>query len=287
MPGDSTITAAIPCYNGAAYVGRAIESLLAQTRPADEILVVDDGSSDETADIVRRYPVVLIQHGRNRGLAAARNTALAKARGEILVFTDADTFADPDCLGELLSGYADLQVAGVGGQGIEANIHSLADRWRRAHASQSHGEVPKDVPFLYGLCMSFRRPVLEQIGGFDPGFRTNGEDMDIGLRLGAGGFRLRYAPGAKVYHQRTDDLASLQRTITAWYVGAYRARRINHGQPWRLFAGTLRRIWADPLQDLLAERDPELAKLSWHMGWLKLRTLWRAARKTGTEENNQ
>lgn len=278
------VTAAIPCYNGAAYVGQAIESLLAQSHPADEILVIDDGSMDESAAVVRRFPVRLVQHERNRGLAAARNTAVAHAQGEIVAFIDADAYADPDCLETLLGGYADGQIGGVGGQGIEANICSRADRWRKAHASQSHGQAQKDVPFLYGLCMSFRREVLQESGGFDATFRTNGEDMEIGLRLSASGFRLRYLPGAKVYHQRTDDLDSLERTMEAWYAAAYRARYLNRCQPWRMFAGTLRRICTDPARDLLAEGDFELARLSWRMGWIKLRALWQAARENRMKE---
>jgi GT2 family glycosyltransferase len=270
------ITVAIPCYNGAAYVGRAIKAVLDQSRPADEILVVDDGSTDDSAEIIRRYPVRFIQHDGNKGLAAARNSAIAAASGDVLVFVDVDAYADRHLLAVMLEGYREPQVAGVGGQGIEANIHSRADRWRKAHASQSHGQRPKEVDFLYGLCMSFRLDALREVGGFDPAFRTNAEDMDIGLRLNAAGYRLRYEPGARVYHQRTDDVASLKRAMTAWYAGAYRAKRSNQAQPWRLFAGTLRRIIRDPLEDIFVTRELALAPLSVSIGIIKMKALLRA-----------
>jgi glycosyltransferase involved in cell wall biosynthesis len=274
------ITVAVPCYNGAAYVGRTIESLLNQSRSADEILVVDDGSTDESAEIARRYPVKLVQHEHNAGLSAARNTAIAAATGEILAFIDVDAFADRDWLKVLLSGYNnDVQVGGVGGQGVEVNVHSLADRWRRAHASQGHGDRPKDVEFLFGLCMSFRLDALREVGGFNEAFRTNGEDVEIGIRLNAAGYRLRYLPGAKVYHQRTDDESSLERTMMAWCTAAYQAKCVNHHQPWRVFAGTLRRIVVDPLSDLVVRRDPAMARLSWQIGWKKLYALWRTIRE--------
>jgi GT2 family glycosyltransferase len=272
-----TVTAAIPCYNGASFLGGAIESLLAQTRPAEEILVIDDGSTDGSVEIARNYPVALVQHGNNRGLAAARNTAISRAQCDIIAFLDVDAVAAPDWLEVLLSGY-EPHIGGVGGQGIEANIHSLADRWRQAHASQNHGQRPKEVEYLVGLCMSFRREALERVGGFDLAFRTNGEDMDIGMRLTAAGYRLRYVPEARVYHQRTDDEASLKRTMSAWYSAAYSARRVNRQYPWKLFAGTLRRIIVDPVADLVAHRDIEMARLSWQIGWIKLRALWQAAR---------
>ena len=279
------VSVAIPCYNGATYLAQTIESLLVQSYPADEILVIDDGSTDGSAEIIRRYPVRLVQHEQNKGLAAARNTAIATTTGDVLAFIDVDAFADPDWLKVLLGGYDDPQVGGVGGQGVESNIRSLADRWRQVHANQSYGNVPKDVEYLYGLCMSFRLSALRGVGGFNVAFRTNGEDVDIGLRLNARGFRLRYLPDAKVYHQRTDDELSLRHTMEAWCVAAYHAKYVNRHHPWRVFAGTLRRIVADPLSDLLIERDPALARLSWRIGWAKLRALWRAAGEIHIKED--
>lgn len=278
------ITVAIPCYNGSTYIGCAIESVLEQTRPADEILVVDDGSTDRSVEIIRLYPVRLIQHHNNQGLAMARNSAIEAATGDVIVYIDADAIADSHLLATLISGYDSPQVGGVGGQGVECNIRSLADRWRQKHASQTHGDKPRDVEFLYGLCMSFRLEALRQIGGFNPAFRTNAEDIDVSLRLRKAGYRLRYLPDARVYHQRMDDEASLARTMAAWYRAAYRAMWINNAQSWRLFAGTMRRLVMDPLSDLIAERDLNMAWMSWRIGWVKLRALWEANRTVRARE---
>jgi GT2 family glycosyltransferase len=239
--------------------------------------VIDDGSEDHSVELIQNYPVCLIRHEINRGLAQARNTALAAATGDILVFVDVDAYADSHLLRTLLRGYADPEIVGVGGQGIEVNIRSLADRWRKAHASQTHGPRPKCVDFLYGLCMSFRLEYLQEVGGFNPAFRTNAEDMDLGLRLNAAGYRLLYEPGAKVYHQRTDDRTSLINTMAAWYREAYRAKRSNDAQAWRLFAGTLRRILQDPWRDLFVFRDPSLVPLSLYVGIVKIRSLFEAS----------
>jgi len=274
------VSVAIPCYNQATFIGGVIQSVLTQSRPADEVLVVDDGSTDGSAAIVEQYPVTLVSHAENRGLSAARNTALERATGDILVFIDGDAVADADLVRVLLTGYGgNPLVAGVGGQGIEMSIHTLADRWRRAHASQGHGDTPKDVEFLYGLCMSFRTELLRAVGGFDVTLRTNAEDMDIGLRLTRAGYRLRYLPEARVYHQRTDDVQSLCATMANWYRWAYVSRQRNDAQPWRLLLGTLRRLIADPFSDLIVARDHELARLSWQLGWVKLHALWQAARR--------
>jgi len=268
---------AVPCYNGAAFLPKALEHLLNQSRQADEILVIDDGSTDDSARIAREYPIKLVQHAENSGLATARNTAIRVATGDTLVYVDVDAYADHRLIEVLAREYIDDGVSGVGGQGVEVNIQTLADRWRRAHASQSHGSRNRDVPFLYGLCMSFRADALREIGGFDTRYRTNAEDMDIGFRLTQEGHRLRYTPDAKVYHQRADDEASLAHTMRAWYGNAYLARKVNKAHPWTMFAGTLRRTVTHPLADILITRDAALARLSWKLGWLKLDAIWQAS----------
>lgn len=279
------IAVAIPCYNGVKYVAHAIESVLTQSYPADQILVVDDGSADDSAAMIRQYPVTIVAHSENQGLAAARNTALKHVSAEIVAFMDADAVAAPDLLQVLLSGYQrpDPFLAGVGGQGIEVNRDTLADRWRWAHARQGYGARSRYVPFLPGLCMSFRVSILHQIGGFNTMFRTNAEDVDIGLRLNAAGFRLLYLPQARVFHQRQDDVASLKRTMMAWYRAAYCARKINNAHPWTLFAGTFRRLLSAPVGDLLLRRDPDMARLSISMNYAKLRALWQVARTNGSQ----
>jgi glycosyltransferase involved in cell wall biosynthesis len=273
------ITVAIPCYNGAAFLGRTLESVLAQTCAPHQILVVDDGSTDNSRDVARRYPVTVLEHAGNLGLAAARNTALAAANGDVLLYVDVDALAAPDLLEQVVHGYAvgGEGVSGVGGQGVEVNIRTVADRWRRAHASQGYGTRARLVPFLYGLCMSYRVEVLRWVGGFNPVYRANAEDMDLGLRLTSAGRRLLYWPKARVFHQRQDDLASLRRTMMNWYRAAYRAKSINRAKPQTLLWGTLRRLVEDPLRDLVLWRDPALVPLSLSLNWIKLWVLIQAA----------
>jgi glycosyltransferase involved in cell wall biosynthesis len=277
------ITVGIPCYNGSLYIGSAIMSILKQVRLPDEILVVDDGSTDNSVQVISLYPVKLLQHNTNKGLAAARNTILEAARGDVIVFIDADVVADSNLLSALLKGYEDETIGGVGGQGIEVNVCSLADWWRKKHASQSHGNRPKRVDFLYGLCMSFRTEVLRKIGGFNPMFRTNAEDIDVSLRVRKAGYYLQYLPEAKVYHLRTDDVSTLKRTIFNWYKAAYKAKYINNSDPWRLLVATLYRLIKDPVVDLVVEHNIEMAQLSWRMGWIKICALWQAFRTRTTE----
>jgi len=73
------VTAYVPCFNGASYLPDTISAILNQTRPPDEILIIDDGSTHNTAAVASKYPVRVIRHAKNKDLAAARNTALARA----------------------------------------------------------------------------------------------------------------------------------------------------------------------------------------------------------------
>jgi glycosyltransferase involved in cell wall biosynthesis len=104
------ISVIIPVYNGEQFIARAIDSVLAQTRPADEIIVVDNGSGDMTKQIVRKYPVTLLEENRIQSSYAARNKAIQAASGDIIAFIDADCIASQQWLRE---GVAMLSQDGV------------------------------------------------------------------------------------------------------------------------------------------------------------------------------
>lgn len=215
----------IPAYNAGEFLLRAIEGVLAQTYPADEILVIDDGSRDATCEIASRCPgVTLLRHGHNRGLGAARNTAFRAARNEFVASLDADCVPDPDWLATLLPPLVDAKVAGVGGRLIEGVQRSVADRWRRAHMPQEWGEAALRNPsFLYGCNNLFRKSAVLDAGGYDETMRTNGEDADLSQRLRARGWDLVYAPAARAAHLRHDTIRTILDTYWRWWRFGVRA----------------------------------------------------------------
>src|SRR5262249_36627248 len=168
------ITGYIPAYNASQYLARTIEGLLSQTHRFDELLVIDDGSKDDTAAIASRYPEVrMVKHENNKGLAATRNTAFSVARNELLASVDADVVADPTWIETLLPHLADPKVAGVGGILIEGVQKTPADRWRNARMAQQWGDQRLRNPeFLYGCNNIFRKAAVIEAGGYNELLRS-------------------------------------------------------------------------------------------------------------------
>ncbi|MBE2179511.1 MAG: glycosyltransferase family 2 protein [Chthoniobacterales bacterium] len=181
------ISVIIPCYNSAQWVGAAVRSVLAQTRAPEEILVVDDGSTDDPEAALREFGgKVRLLRRENGGLSAARNTGVEAAGGDWFLFLDADDSLFPDAL-ERLGATAESSGAGVAyGLVLQRNaeggkLHSLA---RAAGAPP----VPAKAAFWWtplatAGCALIRRELNEAVGGFDENFRQV-EDAEYWLRCG-------------------------------------------------------------------------------------------------------
>lgn len=215
------LTVYIPCYNAARFIEASIRALQGQTRPPDEILVIDDGSSDNSAELASRLPVRVIRHERNKGLAAARNTAFANATHPFVGAIDADVLPDPTWLEHLLTHLADPHVVGTGGRLIEAHHSKPADAWRTIHMTQDLGLERIDIEQpshkrLGGFGTIFRKEAVLSVGGYNENYRTNYEDVDLCARLLAAGHKLVFDPRAVAFHQRRDSIRSVIRAFWYW-----------------------------------------------------------------------
>jgi GT2 family glycosyltransferase len=285
------ITVYIPAYNVARFLPASIESLLRQTLRPAEILVIDDGSRDRSAEIARGYPEVrLVRHGENRGLAAARNTGFREARCELVASLDADCVAEPSWLETLAAHLEDPRVAGAGGFLREGVQVSLADRWRRAHMPQEWGEaLVRNPKFLFGCNNLFRKSAAAAAGGYDERLRTNGEDCDLSRKLLKKNWQLVYDPAARATHLRSDSLGSILDTYWRWwksgvnaYAGGIRLRSVLGHALFVHFRYTfLERVSLD----LRARRFELLPIDLLLLGYLPYRDfqLWRRSRPSGRE----
>jgi len=184
LPARARVAVVIPTYNYARFLGAALESVYAQTAPAAEIIVVDDGSSDDPAAVLAGHPGVQFLRQRHAGLGAARNTGWRAATSEYVVFLDADDRLRPDALALNLEQFDRHPECGLV-YGAFANL-KLATGLAEPVEFETPGVDPV-AGFLRGNCIGmhgtvmYRREVLEELGGFDARLRAC-EDYDFYLR---------------------------------------------------------------------------------------------------------
>ena len=199
-------------YQAEETIEECLRSLTELDYPNFEVLVVDDGSTDATAQIARRFPVRLLSGGR-LGLSGARNLGLEHASGEIVAYIDADAMADPDWLTYLALALEAPGAAGAGGPNpIPPDDPSTAQCVARVPGGPIHvlldDERAEHVP---GCNMAFRREQLSEIGGFDPVYRAAGDDVDACWKLLDRGYEIRFHPSALVWHRRRNSVRDFWR----------------------------------------------------------------------------
>ncbi len=187
---DPSVSVIIPVYNCERYLAEAIESVLAQSHPAREIIVVDDGSTDGSARVVRRFSsAVRYVFQPNAGIGAARNRGVALAEGDFLAFLDADDLWTEDKLGLQLAAFAE-------DPGLEA-VFGLAIQFHSPEidaAARSRIHCPsRPAPGYVAGAMLVRRSAFERVGPFEAGWRV-GEFVDWYLRATEAGLRERVLP---------------------------------------------------------------------------------------------
>jgi len=208
---DNVPTASIivPTHNGAPTLGRCLESLTRLNYPDYEVVVVDDGSTDETAVIAESKGVQTVRLP-HQGLAAARNAGWAAARGRLVAFIDADAVADKDWLYHLAEALTRRNVAAAGGQSFAPQPTSSLSAVIAAAPGQAQ-EVrfgDQDLAQLCGCNMAVDKNKLDSRLHFDLAFINAGDDADFSWRLLDANHTLAYAPGAIVFHEPRSTISA-------------------------------------------------------------------------------
>lgn len=224
------VSVIVPCYNAARYIGAALESVLNQSHRPREILVVDDGSTDASADAIARYGAA-VQYMRqdNRGISAARNLGLERARCGMIAFLDADDLWPVDSMRHRLAlleadaelGYAFGWVEPFLSPDMPEDVRVKIQDPGEARAGRVAGSL------------LLRRGIVEKVGGFDAAFPV-GETMDWVARIDACGFSSRDC-GKVVLLRRIHDANTVtkERALHAHYLRVLRTsitRRGGHAQ---------------------------------------------------------
>ena len=194
-------------YNGGSTIGQSLQALEKLDYPSYEVIVVDDGSTDDTATIARGFDCLVISTAQS-GLSNARNTGLKAAGGEIVAYIDDDAYPDPQWLTYLAASFKSTKHAGIGGPNIappgDGFVAEVVDR---APGNPTHVLLSdQEAEHIPGCNMAFRRECLEAIGGFDPFYQVAGDDVDVCWRLRERGWTLGYCPTAMVWHHRRKSI---------------------------------------------------------------------------------
>lgn len=219
----------IPTRNRVALLEKCLQKLLAQDMPAEEleIIVVDDGSTDETSARVcgvaaqSRVAIRLIK-GKGRGPAAARNIGWRAAKAPIILFTDDDCEPSSKWVREIAD-FLDVnpEFGGVGGQ-IRRLKESAAARYTDDCGAMEHPGSEHNAHYLVSANAAYRRSLLELVGGFDESFPcAGGEDPDLSFRLRACGVKLAKVPRALVRHNHPCSLVAIYRMFHRYGRGQF------------------------------------------------------------------
>jgi cellulose synthase/poly-beta-1,6-N-acetylglucosamine synthase-like glycosyltransferase len=224
-----SITIVVPAYNEEVGIERSVRSLAASEYPDFEVVIVDDGSTDRTAEIVSGLDLDVVRLVRqdNAGKAAALNTGIEVSDSEVVVMVDGDTIFEPGTLRTLVQPLADPEVAAVSGNTKVGNRRSLLGRWQHIEYVMGFNldrrmyEVLQCTPTVPGAAGAFRRDVLAELGGVPSD--TLAEDTDLTLAIGRAGHRVVYAENARAWTEAPSTLSALWRQRYRWSFGTMQA----------------------------------------------------------------
>ena len=214
-PGGPPLAVVLVTHNSGGHVGQTLGALAAQTRPGDELVVVDNASTDHTAEAVRSVmpDAMVIEHSRNLGFAAGANAGAAATTAPLLLLLNPDAVPRPGCLDVLRAAagahpdWAAWQPLVTMDRGERVNtsggvVHFLGMGWagQCGEPLAAAPTGPAEVGFASGAALVVRRPDWEAAGGFDERYFMYGEDLDLGLRLWLSGRGVGVVPAARVEH---------------------------------------------------------------------------------------
>ncbi len=201
------VSVIIPAYNAAQTIGLCLDALAAQTLPRDEyeVIVVDDGSADATRELAAARGARVISQS-NAGAAAARNLGARHARGEIVLFCDADSVPDARWLAAMIEPFGDANIAGASGEKKTHQTNWMA-QFVQAEYDYRYERIAshRRIDFVDSSTAAYRREIFLANGGFDTTL-LDAEDTELSYRLSERGHAMVLAPDAIVWHTHPEAL---------------------------------------------------------------------------------
>ena len=221
-PFNPTVSVIVPVRDGESTIADCIDAILAAEYPSDcrEVLVVDNGSTDGTASLIKARPVTYLSEPEP-GVSNARNRGIAESTGDILAFVDADCLVEPQWLTELVRPFEDPEVGAVAGDLQHVPPTTPAERQAaRLLGNWQQFAFNSDPAYPITANAAYRREVIDRIGPFDP-HMTRAQDVELGLRFQErSGRRLAYAEQATARHRNRSTQLGFFRQQLGWAYGA-------------------------------------------------------------------
>lgn len=241
---DPLVSVIVPGYNESKVVGNCVESILASDYPNFEIILVDDGSTDDTLSVMQSFATdqrVQVIGKPNGGKASALNAGIAAAHGEILFFVDADGLFTPSAIREMLNGFTSEKIGAVCGNDAPVNLDRIQTRLACIQTHVGTGFVRRALalvnclPIVSGNIGAFRRSVIEKTGPFLEGFI--GEDLELTWRVHKAGYKVNFAPRAVVLAEVPSTVKDLWKQRVRWARGLLQTVRIHKNMMFNLRYG--------------------------------------------------
>ena len=223
------VSVVVPAYNEKEGIEAAVRSLATSNYPMVEVIVVDDGSSDNTAEIAEGlgFANVRVVRVPNGGKPAALNIGTAWARADVIVMVDGDTIFEPDSVYELVQPFADPRVGGVAGNVKVGNRQSIVARWQHIeyvigfNLDRRMYDILQCMPTIPGAIGAFRREALNDVGGVS--HETLAEDTDLTIAMGRAGWRVVYEEKARAWTEAPSTIQQLWKQRYRWSYGTMQA----------------------------------------------------------------
>lgn len=244
LPRPTRVSVVVPAYNEGVVLRGCVDSILASGYPHLEVVLVDDGSTDDTLAIMREYesdPRVVVVAKANGGKGSALNAGIARASGEIFLFVDADGVFTSTTIPQMLDGFRHDMVGAVCGNDLPINVTSPLTGLLALMTHVGTGMTRRALalvgmlPIVAGNSGAFRAELVRRLGGFRED--TVGEDLELTWRVQFAGYDVEFAPHAKVLAEVPSTLRGLWKQRVRWQRGLLQTARLH----WARVVGRIRR----------------------------------------------
>ncbi len=257
----------VPVYNNAKLIFKCVESLLNQTYPKDkmEIIIVDNGSKDNTVKVIEQYPIKLFIEDKIQSSYAARNKGIDNAKGEVIAFTDSDAIADENWL---QCGIEDMERLNVDYLGSRVEMFSSQDKLSHCDMFEMYFAFPIDrhieqFHFASTCNLFVRKEVFDSVGNFDSRF-TSGGDVEFGTRVWLKGLKQGYSDKAIIHHPTRSTLKALIKRSIRYGKGQATLSKLYPERFGKLYKVIFKLLFSHPPKPKIVRKRQSKIKLNFY-----------------------